>query len=163
MRLYVVRHAWAIEASEAKPPVDAERTLTQEGSKRFTRLMQKLVRRGFFPEIVATSPLVRCKQTAEIICQFAPRGPQLVTLKELSPGASVARVLPKLDAWKGHAEVAWVGHSPDVGRMTAELLGAEHANIKFSKGAIAAIDFDGMIESGQGELQWLLSPRILGE
>ena len=41
--------------------------------------------------------------------------------------------------------------------MAAVLLGARMGAITFAKGAIAAIDFDGPIEIGQGELRG--SPR----
>ena len=57
--------------------------------------------------------------------------------------------------------MAWVGHAPDVDRITAELIGSADANVSFAKGAIAAIRFAGKIASGEGELCWLVKPKLI--
>ena len=62
----------------------------------------------------------------------------------------------------GHNKICWVGHAPDVGLMTSALIGDAHANIRFAKGAIAAIRFEGNLEPGAGELYWHATAKSLG-
>ena len=64
MDLYIVRHAWAADRDDPRWPEDDLRPLTEEGQERFAQMAAKLVGRGMRPEVVATSPLVRCVETA---------------------------------------------------------------------------------------------------
>ncbi|HEX5498389.1 MAG TPA: phosphohistidine phosphatase SixA [Thermomicrobiales bacterium] len=157
--LYIVRHAWAEEQGEAYPD-DERRPLTKSGRKRFRKIIQRLAKRGFNPLQVATSPLVRCRQTAKIIAKHVESGPQVTTLDALAPGGS----LEPLIAWtrlQCKGDSAWVGHSPDVGRLAASLIGEPHTAICFAKGAVAAIEFDREIAAGQGQLRWLVTAEVL--
>ncbi len=76
MKLYIVRHAWAGEHGDPRYPDDRLRPLTEEGSRRFATVVKKLVDRGFRPRLVATSPLLRCLQTAEIVAEHVPGRPR---------------------------------------------------------------------------------------
>ena len=58
--------------------------------------------------------------------------------------------------------LAWVGHAPDVDELVSCLLSPHDAAIVFAKGAVAAIQFDGEIASGRGQLRWFVTPKILG-
>jgi phosphohistidine phosphatase len=163
MDLYIVRHAWAGHFGDPQWPNDAERPLTEEGKRRFARVVQRLVEGDFAPQIVATSPLVRCRQTAEILAAGVPTAPEVVERGELQPGGELIGLL----VWTGKQarrwqQIAWVGHAPDVGRLAAELIGQPDGNIHFSKAAIAAICFEGPPEAGHGELRWLITPKLLG-
>jgi phosphohistidine phosphatase SixA len=60
-------------------------------------------------------------------------------------------------------EVAWCGHAPDVDEMTAALIGGPRAQVVFSKGAVAAIEFDGDVKLGDGQLKWLVTPKLMGK
>ena len=46
--------------------------------------------------------------------------------------------------------------------MAAALIGQPDGLIRFAKGAIAAIRFDGPLVLGGGELQWLVTAKVLG-
>ena len=79
---------------------------------------------------------------------------------ELAPGGPWNDLIDWTNA-EGDAEVAWVGHAPDVDRITAELIGSADANLSFAKGAIAAIRFSGEIAVGEGELCWFVKPKLI--
>ena len=163
MILYIVRHAWAEEADETRWPDDGQRPLTDEGRKRFAKVVKTLADRGFAPSVVATSPLVRCRETAEILVRQIPGKPKLVPRNELSPGSDLDKLLDwTASAAAGEKEIAWVGHAPDVGDLAAALIGEGCVNIGFAKGAVAAIEFDGRPARRQGELRWLVTAKILG-
>jgi phosphohistidine phosphatase len=169
MDLYIIRHAWAGQYGDPQWPDDSQRPLTDDGKARFAQMVQKLAERGFAPQLIATSPLVRCRQTAEIVAECLSGGthaswvPRLVELDELAPGSDVEGLL----RWTAkqaaqHDQIAWVGHAPDVGRLTAALIGQGDGWIRFGKGSVAAVRFSEPPEAGQGELRWLVTAKLLG-
>jgi phosphohistidine phosphatase len=163
MFLYIARHAWAGERGDPRWPDDSLRELTPDGIERYTKLIKALAGRGFHPDRIATSPYTRCRQTADIIAKNIANKPTIEELDALEPGSEIE---PLLEWSREHSQndenICWVGHSPDVEHLTAELIGDGAARIRFAKGAIAAIDFEADINAGAGELYWLVSAKSLG-
>ncbi len=167
MILYIIRHAWAGHYGDPQWPDDFQRPLSKEGKERFAAFADKLAGRGFAPQAVATSPLVRCRQTAELVVDAVEksndRRVELVELESLVPGGNLDELL----VWtakraEDHDQIAWVGHAPDVGRLTATLIGPSDGWVRFAKGAVAAVRFHDTPEAGGGELRWLLTAKMLG-
>ena len=163
MDLYIVRHAWADYDDTSAWPDDGLRPLTKEGQARFARMVKRLAKSGFAPGIIATSPLVRCRQTADLAAAGVKGRPEVVECDTLAPGSDLAAMIrwtalhaPGCDA------VAWVGHAPDVGHMAGQLTGAGENSIDFAKGAVAAIRFAELPEIGGGVLRWLVTAKVLG-
>jgi phosphohistidine phosphatase SixA len=130
-------------------------------------VVRKLAKRGFAPALIATSPLVRCRQTAQVVADVLDatlaQGPRPVDRAELAPGSDLEGIV-RWSIEQGSTtsgDIAWVGHAPDVGDMAAALIGGDRAAIDFSKGAVAAIAFDGPIAIGRGVLQWLATAKLL--
>jgi phosphohistidine phosphatase len=159
--LFIIRHAYAGQHGDPRYPDDSLRPLTPEGVKQFRKAVKKLVERGLEVDIVASSPLVRCRQTAEIVCASQEPKPELVELEALEPGSDLAALIEWSNG-QPHERLAWVGHAPDVDRLTGALLGAPAYAFSFRKGAIARIDFEAEIDSGAGELRYFLAPTELG-
>jgi phosphohistidine phosphatase len=163
MNLYIIRHAWAEDRDTSRWPNDDTRPLSADGKERFALLMKKLARCGMTPSIVATSPLTRCVETAGIVAAGLPERPKIVELDDLRPGSSLEGLLQwSVRQADKHEEIAWVGHAPDVGCLAAALIGTGDGLIRFAKGAVAAIRFDGLPAAGSGELQWLATAKVLG-
>lgn len=160
MMVYLVRHAWAGQSGDPRFADDNLRPLTDSGKKRFHRVVKKLVKRGFAPLAIATSPLVRARQTADIIAEACPEPPTVSVLGELAPGGEIG---PLIDWTRGQApvDVAWVGHAPDIEHLAASLIGGPQAQITFAKGAVAAIRCGDMVSAGAGELVWLATAELL--
>lgn len=160
-RLFLVRHAWAEPRDEKLYQVDELRPLTLEGRTRFKKVVRRLARRGFTPDIVATSPLLRARQTAEIICGELSHKPPVENRSELAPGGSLEDLL----AWSLGCEgtLAWVGHAPDISGICGLLIAGGGASIEFAKGAVACLEFPERIAMGQGQLRWLVTAKVLGE
>ncbi len=162
MKLYIIRHGLAGEHGDPRYPDDRLRPLTDEGRKRFSNTIKHLADAGMAPQIVATSPLLRCRQTAQIVVERASNKPTLLELTALEPGSD----LEALIEWTKDQqieEVAWVGHAPDVSDLAAALIGDRcNAAIRFAKGAVACIAFDDSVARGTGELQWLVTAKMLG-
>jgi phosphohistidine phosphatase len=163
MDLYIIRHAWAGQYGDPEWPDDTQRPLTKKGRKRFAAMVNILSERDVTPSLVAASPMVRCRQTAEILAEQLIERPEIIERPELLPQGDFSSLL----AWTAeragdHAQIAWIGHAPDVCLMTAALIGQPSASIRFAKGAVAAVSFDGPIEFAAGELRWLVTAKILG-
>jgi len=136
MRLYVVRHAEAIERGGNVP--DAMRTLTPEGRTFFRKTVKRLIKWGASPDCICSSPLVRAVQTAEILAEeIGFRGPLIVTDK-LAPGFGRAGLKAILSKCAGAKEVALVGHEPDLGDLVASLLSLPSPR-PLKKGEIVAL------------------------
>ena len=102
-------------------------------------------------------------QTAEELARRLGEHVQLVERKELLPDGDATRLL-QWTARKARQfrQIAWVGHAPDVGRLAALAIGQPRGELRFSKGAVAAIRFDDLPKAGAGELRWLVTAKILG-
>ncbi len=161
MILYIVRHAWAVERDEWKGPDDDSRPLTDEGRKRFAKVVKRLVKRDFAPDVVATSPLARTRETADIIAQRVADGPAVIELPALAPGSDLNALL-QWTSEQAVDEVAWVGHAPDVELLFSALVSDGSAAVRFPKGAVAAIRFSEKPIREKGRLQWFATAKILG-
>lgn len=161
MLLYIIRHAHAYEYGDPRWPDDSRRPLEKKGVERFTQVVKLLAQRGFEPEIIATSPYVRCRQTAGLVADHSANSPEIVELSALTPGSDLEATL----RWSQQQEVesmAWVGHSPDVNRFAAAMIGDGSGSIRFAKGAVASIRIHGELAAGAGELNWLATAKLLG-
>jgi phosphohistidine phosphatase SixA len=161
MFLYIARHARAGERGDPRWPDDSLRELTPDGIDRYAKVVKILAARGFAPTHIATSPYTRCVQTAQIIAENIRGKPKIDELEALEPGSDLEPLLDWSRA-QGDADTCWVGHSPDVERLAADLIGDGAARIRFAKGAVAAISFEDDINSGAGELYWLATAKLLG-
>jgi len=157
--LYLVRHAIAAERGP-KYPDDSLRPLIKRGIARMREAA-----RGFAdldPEIdlVISSPLVRAKQTAEIlIAQLSP-SPAHELIEELSPGCPPADLADALGRCEKQRAIALVGHEPDLGIFAAWLTGA-HRPIPFKKGGIACFEVTAFPPDRNSTLLWAATPRML--
>ena len=157
--LYLIRHGLAEDRGDAWPD-DAKRPLTEDGMARMRKAARGLARLGVTIDIVLTSPLVRARQTAEIVAAGLDPRPSLVHADALAPEGGFAAVLAELVKHARKTRIALVGHEPNIGELAARLLGSRHA-IEFKKGAVCRIDVEALPPSGPGDLRWLLTPKVL--
>lgn len=163
MELFIFRHAWAEQRDDSRWPDDGLRPLSEAGRERFAAMVGKLACRDVAPGIVATSPLVRCRQTTEVLAEGLLMAPEVVELDALRPGSDRDALLEWTAAKAAeHEQIAWVGHAPDVDMLAAALIGDGDAWIRFAKGAVAAIRFGETVQTGGGELRWLATAKLLG-
>ena len=162
MHLLLVRHASAEDraAFAAAGRDDDRRPLTERGARRMRRGAAGLASELERLDAIATSPLVRAVQTADILAEAFPRAAR-ETLPALAPGGD----RPTLLAWlagQGRECVAMVGHEPDLSELAAWLLTAEaRPFMDFKKGAVCLLVFDREPRAGDAELIWHLAPRQL--
>ena len=157
--LYLIRHGIAEERGEAWPD-DSKRPLTAAGMAKLRKAARALGRLGVAIDVIVTSPLVRTRQTAEIIAGGFEPHPHIATADALAPGGTVSAVLSDLEKHAKRARIALVGHEPGIGELAARLIGSRHP-IPFKKGAVCRIDVEGLPPAGPGDLRWVLTPKIM--
>ena len=108
MRLYVIRHAHAIDLSP-----DAARPLSDEGREQARQLGERLKARGdFLVSEFWHSPLVRARETAEIVAEVVG-GAKLKEVSGLRPEDDPRPMAAKVAAAK--KDIALFGHEPHLG------------------------------------------------
>ncbi|HTT66786.1 MAG TPA: phosphohistidine phosphatase SixA [Gemmatimonadales bacterium] len=162
MELILIRHAKAESRDPNSWPDDDARPLTAEGraeQRATTRTMKKM---GIKFDFLVTSPLLRARETAEIVAKGYrwPEAPQVAD--ELGHGYAPAAVVKLLAKFPPAASVALVGHEPDFSNLTAALVTRDgHLNIAVKKSGVVGIEFDGPADEGKGTLLYHLKPGHL--
>jgi phosphohistidine phosphatase len=157
--IYLIRHGVAAERGDAWPD-DTKRPLTAEGMSRMDKAARGLARLDVGFDIILSSPLVRARQTADVLSAELDGHPPIVNTDALAPGSDYAQVIATLEKHARKPRIALVGHEPGIGELAARLIGSRHA-IEFKKGAICRIDLDEIPPSGPGDLRWLIPSKFL--
>jgi phosphohistidine phosphatase len=158
--LYLVRHAIAAERGP-KYPDDRLRPLTPAGTKRFRDSVPGLHELDVVIDFVLTSPLVRARETAQLLAAGLKPKPAITEIDALAPGGRHQAIIEAIKTHsKRNRRLALVGHEPDLGELAARLLGAR-GMVAFKKGGICLIEVDGATPGGPGTLRWMLTPKAL--
>ena len=152
MKLYLVRHAEAIERSSTTP--DASRYLTTKGRLSFRKIARRACKAGAAPDVIFTSPLLRSVQTAEILAERLKHKGAVVVSMELSPGFDLRALRALLVDAGNPAEAAFVGHEPDLGGIAAALISVP-GGFPLRKGAIVAVEGTGSAPKGTETFLWM--------
>ena len=159
--LYLVRHAIAAERGEDWPD-DDKRPLTERGIARFKESVKGLEVLDVELDEIFTSPLVRAKQTADLLAAGIKGKPSVKILEALSPGLAPTTVLAQLNKAAKRRRIALVGHEPGLGELAAHLIGAGRA-LPFKKGGVCRIDVESLTSRRAGALAWFVTPKVLRE
>jgi len=159
LELYIIRHAIAADRGEEYPD-DSKRPLTSEGISRFRKEAKALNALGMSVALILTSPLVRTRQTADVLSESLEGKPPVMNTDSLTPAGTAPAVIQELSRHAKKGPIALVGHEPNIGELAARLIGARTA-FEFKKGAVCRIDFDVLPPKGTGHLRWFVPPRML--
>lgn len=162
MRLLVIRHGPAGDPAEweAEGRDDRLRPLTPDGKKEMRRVAKGLAELVSEIEILASSPLVRAMQTAEIVGDEYRCKP--VTLEALAPGNDPDQVVQWLRQRHSAGTVAVVGHEPDLSTLVCYLLaGGRSSFLTLKKSGVCLLELTDTLGPGSATLEWLLIPRVL--
>jgi phosphohistidine phosphatase len=163
MKLLVIRHAEAEERSGLPfgRKRDAERRLTDEGRSRMRKAAKGLREIAPTIDVLATSPLVRARETAEIVAKIFGIA-DVTELAPLAPEGDPQALIAWLNEQPADATVAIVGHEPDLSSFASLLIdGNGGSRLTLKKGACGLIEFRDGPSAGKGTLRWLLQPGQL--
>ncbi|HHP7245383.1 MAG TPA: phosphohistidine phosphatase SixA [Elainellaceae cyanobacterium] len=160
--VYLIRHG--IAAERGTYAHDDERPLTDEGDRKTRKVAQRLHELQISFDLILTSPLVRARQTADILKE-ANLASRIEISGDLSPDGDVKSWLVWLAQWRSPDTncLALVGHQPDLSNW-AEILawGSARNQMVLKKAGIIAMNLpaDGS-PIGRSRLFWLTPPRFL--
>ncbi|MBR8837033.1 MAG: phosphohistidine phosphatase SixA [Stigonema ocellatum SAG 48.90 = DSM 106950] len=163
MELYLIRHGIAEEGR--RDMKDEERSLTEEGWQKTEKVAQRLKKLGLHFDLIATSPLVRARQTAEILVS-AGLSSHLEECTHLAPNGQIQSwVVDWLEPRKYSPEtqLALVGHEPNLSSW-AEILvwEQEHGGIVLKKAGMIGIKLpEKGTPLGRSQMFWLTPPKYL--
>ncbi|MGB3693642.1 MAG: phosphohistidine phosphatase SixA [Spirulinaceae cyanobacterium] len=157
MKLYLIRHGIAAERGTYLN--DEERPLVKKGEKKTRQVAQHLWQKGVGFDLILTSPLIRAKQTAQIL-QEEGLSPKIEVFPPLAPEGNIQDWL----SWHDNNKVSYlalVGHQPNLGNWVEILVWGECSEKLIVKkaGVIGLKLPDHSPPLGNSELFLLSSPQ----
>jgi phosphohistidine phosphatase len=152
MKLYLVRHTTPSDTAAS----DFVRTLTLVGEEEARIVGSALAKLGARPAHVLTSPLVRARQTTEIVARTLGFEREVESIDELKNGSSTQSLLRLLNSYGEANEIILVGHMPSLAEHISAMT-RSNSSEKFplGKGSVACVEMD-LPDVGGGRLTSLL-------
>lgn len=159
MDVYLIRHTKALDLGECDCERDEDRPLSEKGEEQARMLAHTLQRRGVELDLILSTPLLRARQTAEVIIDewSASTPPELKVSERITPECKPRKLAKTLRGLLPD-RVGVVGHQPDLGNWAAWLIGCKNAYLDFAKGGVAHISWERELSKGSGALLWLITP-----
>lgn len=155
MDLFLMRHA--VAAGQLPNQDDGQRPLTEEGQRH-----QRLVVQALAPLLgpldhLLTSPLVRARQTSDIVAEALGYTGRIHETTVLAEDCTVRAVCNLLYGYSDDARVLCVGHEPDMSRLSAVFLDAQgRSTIAFQPGSVIGLTFRGRPKPGSAILHFFV-------
>jgi phosphohistidine phosphatase len=164
MNLFFLRHGVAVDRDPHNFPDDSLRPLTLKGEERVRLVCDAMQALELSFDVILSSPLLRARQTAEIVGTALGLRRVMEFCDELRPGGdpkALARLINRLQPLPDN--LLLVGHEPDMSRLLALLIsGTADVGIDLKKNGLAKIEVAQRLKSGRcATLNWLLTPRQL--
>ncbi len=161
LNVFVLRHGEAGVPLD-DPKQDDERSLTKEGRREIDEVAEALATLGVKFEAIASSPLPRALQTAQIVARKFRKLNILEEWDELKYTSETSDLYRRLARIRHGASIMLVGHEPHLSGMLAEIIsGKTSVNIVLKKAGLAMIRINEFKPRITGELRWLLPPKLM--
>jgi phosphohistidine phosphatase len=159
MNLFILRHASA-GMRRPNPLLDIKRPLDKEGKKHCLQLAHVLNALDIQFDLVVSSPLKRCLQTASFVANETGYEAPILSSSALAPEAALKDFQKLLRENSDRENLLVVGHNPNLTNFLGALLvpaSSPEAKLRLRKGTIARV----LLTRGPATLQWLLDPRTV--
>lgn len=167
MELYFIRHGEAEERGHGIPGEDAARKLVRRGIKETRIVAEALEALKVRPVLILSSPLVRARETAEVLAKHIRHAPQPVEVAVLAPGGRWCDVRKAVEQHLSRAKIRakdvpcafLVGHQPDMGRLILEACAGVRGALDVSKSACVGLAWkSGAMDEGVARICLALEP-----
>jgi phosphohistidine phosphatase len=166
MDCVLFRHGIAAEREEWEG-ADADRPLTERGSRRVAQVAAGLKWLEVQPTHILSSPLIRAVETANILRGLLRVRSSVRLVDELLPDAAPDRLPALLHELPPESCILCVGHEPQLGMAAGMLLdGRPSTSFPFKKAGACLIEIPAPVRPGRGMLRWWMGPgqlRALGK
>jgi phosphohistidine phosphatase len=156
MNLFILRHAEAVPEASS----DAERPLTERGTKQAKAVGRFCRDHEILPELVLSSPLVRAHETARVVAVALELVERLKIVDFLKPAMGVETVISSLEKYADRTSIMLVGHEPDLSELASVLLGSGTESLHIRKGTLLRLSLP-KLKPGAGTLEFLLPVKLL--
>lgn len=154
MIIYFLRHSEAEDSHE-----DFGRRLTPKGSAQSEKMGRFMKHAGLIPSKILSSPVVRARQTAEIVSSVLG-GHQVHIAPWLACGMSPANCFKNLSPEACGSGILLVGHEPDFSSTIGALLGCSGDSLHIRKASLTSLNVSAFSKGG-GRLEFLVPVKIL--
>ena len=137
MKLSIIRHAQAVDFDAVT--FGGDRGLTEKGIKQSQSLGDHLARSEQLPDIVLSSPVLRARQTAEVLCQSAGISKPLLEAF-LSCGMRPEDALSELKGYARFSHIALIGHEPDLSYLLRRLMACHELTFRVKKASLSVLE-----------------------
>ena len=166
MNLFILRHASA-GVRRTNPVLDRKRPLDKDGKRHCQQLAQVLNATKLSFDLIVSSPLKRCLQTASLVGTETGYDAKILSSAALAPDASLPQFQNLLSECSGYENLLLVGHNPNLTAFLAALIAPTSSApaleagmrppVRLRKGSLARLSYS----RGPATLQWLLDPRMV--
>ncbi len=159
MKLYIMRHGPAEDQTATSR--DSDRALTREGAARVRSVAISLAERGEAPREILSSPVVRARETAEIVAArvFSEPSEHPITFRsELGLTSARLRALVGELLQQGKRRIMLVGHEPSLSDFVEMQLG-----VRLPLGMQKAMVVSARVNAIEGSEAWEVTPRFILE
>jgi phosphohistidine phosphatase len=161
LRVVLFRHGPAGKRDSARWPNDDARPLTSRGEERTRVAAAGVARLTGGVRAIWTSPLTRAAGSAALLRE-AYGEVRVQTVEALRPGGSWREIIERLQHGRGAGgTIVLVGHEPDLGKLAGSLVFGAPRAMPLKKAGACAVDFEGPVVPGKGDIAWFLPPRLL--
>jgi phosphohistidine phosphatase len=159
MNLFILRHA---SAGNRRPNLvlDAKRPLDKEGKRHCLQLAQVINSLDIQFDLIVSSPLKRCLQTATLIGTETGYEAPILQSNALAPEATFSEFQKLLSECRDRENLLVVGHNPNLSAFVGAMLvpaGSPPALVRLRKGSIVRLS----LARGPAMLQGMLDPRVV--
>ena len=160
MNLYILRHGIAVDHSAAGYENDDERPLTGKGERKLWAIAEAMKALEISFDLILSSPLVRARQTAEIVADALKCRKRMEITDTLAPQESAKPLIEYLRDQGAVDDVVLVGHEPFLSRLIASLIsGNSDTSVLLKKGGFCKLSTDDLKHGKCAILEWLLTPK----
>jgi phosphohistidine phosphatase len=156
MRVYFMRHGDAGD-KRSWQGVDAQRPLSPLGVERTSATAAHFERTGFRPTRILTSPLVRARQTAEIVASSLDISDLVEVDGRLDLSFDMRAFRRILKESAEERRLLLIGHDPSFSMVIEAAMGG--GSIILKKGGVARLDIEN-VSRATGHLVWLDAPSL---
>jgi phosphohistidine phosphatase len=160
MNIFILRHASA-GLRRTNPLLDKKRPLDKEGKKQCLQLAHVLNALNVQFDLIVSSPLKRCLQTASLVGTETGYEAQILNSTALAPEATLKDFQKLIRECANRENLLLVGHNPNLTKFLGSLLvpanSVAEAQIRLRKGTLARVS----VTRGPATLQGLLDPRTV--
>ena len=160
MNLFLLRHGLAVEREEFHFASDHLRPLTAKGKRPLHKITAAMRAMELRFDVIFSSPLVRVRQTAEIVAMDLKLKKRLDFVDELKPGSDARKLVQKIAELENvPVNVLLVGHEPDLGELISMFAtGKNGTGFALKKAGLAKMEIKNLRAGKCATLAWLLTP-----